>query len=211
MAIVHGYCTADEVKAQLGDTDGKLSLPLLEKAISATSRAIDKYCGRRFWQDDVLAVRVYRPADSCTVAVDDISTATGLVVKTDQDRDGVFETTWAIGTDFQLEPLNADANGGAYAWTRVAAVGTSRFPCAQYGTYARYGLHRPTVQVTAKFGWSAVPDDVNEAAILKAVSLFRRKDAPFGVAGFGEYGVVRIRHDPDVVDLLDPFKPALVA
>lgn len=201
MALTHPYCTVEEVQGQLGDSAGKMSLPLLEKAINATSRAIDKYCGRRFWQDATVQARVYLPGDPCTVAVDDISTATGLVLKTDQDRDGVFETTWAT-SDYQLEPLNADADGGAYAWTEVrATTGSQRFPC---------GHRRPTVQVTAKFGWSDVPDDVNEAAILKAVSLFRRKDAPFGVAGFGGFGAVRIRHDPDVQALLAPYMPVLV-
>jgi hypothetical protein len=39
--------------------------------------------------------------------------------------------------------------------------------------------------------------------MLKAASLFKRKDAPFAVAGFSEFGAVRIgRNDPDVLELL---------
>lgn len=205
MPITNGYCTVKEVQAQLGDTDGKLSVPLLEQAITATSRAIDKYCGRRFWQDETVKVRVYPSADPWSVAVDDISTATGLIVATDTGHDGGYATVWDAD-GYQLEPLNADADGGAYAWTQVAAVGSLRFPCGRYAH-----RRRPAVQVTARFGWSAIPDDVNEAAILKAVSLFRRKDAPFGVAGFGDFGAVRIRRDPDVEALLAPYVPVLVA
>lgn len=208
MAITHGYCTVKEVQAQLGDSDGKLSVPLLEQAITATSRAIDQYCGRRFWQDETVQVRVYRPIDEWTVAVDDISTATGLIVATDTGHDGTYVTVWTADTDYQLEPLNADADGGAYAWTQIAAVGSLRFPCRGH---SRRHRRRPAVRVTARFGWSAVPDDVNQAAILKAVSLFRRKDAPFGVAGFGEFGAVRLRQDPDVMALLAPYTQVLVA
>lgn len=70
----------------------------------------------------------------------------------------------------------------------------------------------PTVQVTARFGWSAVPYQVNEATILKAASLFKRKDAPFGVAGFNEFGAVRItRKDPDVLELLSDFARPMYA
>lgn len=207
MPITNGYCTVKEVQAQLGDTDGKLSVPLLEQAITATSRAIDQHCGRRFWQDATVQVRVYRPLDAWSVVVDDISTTTGLVVATDTGHDGTYATAWDAA-DYQLEPLNADADGGAYAWTQVAAVGSLRFPCQGYPSRHR---RRPAVRVTARFGWSAIPDDVNEAAILKAVSLFRRKDAPFGVAGFGDFGAVRIRRDPDVEALLAPYVPVLVA
>jgi hypothetical protein len=43
--------------------------------------------------------------------------------------------------------------------------------------------------------------------ILKAASLFKRKDAPFGVAGINDFGPVRItRTDPDVIDLLRSFR-----
>lgn len=205
MPLTNPYCLVADVRSQLTDADSKLDAALIERAINATSRAIDRYCGRRFWQDATVQVRTYRPDDPCMARVDDISTATGLLVATDTGDDGVFETSWTIGTDFQLEPLNASADGGAFAWTKLGAVGTKRFVCSRWS-------RRPTLQVSAKFGWSAVPDDVNEAAILKAVSLFRRKDAPFGVAGFSEFGPVRItRRDPDVVDLLAPFQRPMVA
>jgi len=61
------------------------------------------------------------------------------------------------------------------------------------------------VRVTARWGWSAVPAQVKQATILRAVALFKRKDAPHGVAGFDGFGVVRLRQDPDVEALLQPF------
>jgi hypothetical protein len=200
MALTNPYCEVADVRAQLTDTQSQLDEALIERAISATSRAIDRYTGRRFWQDAAPVARVYDVVDPCAIDVDDISTDTGLVVKVDSG-DGTFSTTLSAA-DYQLRPLNADADGGAFSWRQIAAV-TTRFPISR---------SRPTVQVTARFGWSEIPDEVTEAAILKAVSLFKRKDAPFGVAGFAEFGAVRItRQDPDVVTLLAPFVLPAVA
>lgn len=185
----------------MGDTGTKLDSALLDKAINATSRAVDRYCGRRFWQDAAPVSRVYRADDRNVTYVDDISTSAGLILATDRHLDGTWADTWAA-SDYQLEPLNANAVAAGdeatpFSWYRIVAVGALRFPIDP---------HRVSVKVTARFGWSAVPDDVNEACILKATSLFRRKDAPYGVAGFADFGPVRVtRRDPDVLDLLGPY------
>jgi len=57
-------------------------------------------------------------------------------------------------------------------------------------------------QVTGVFGWPKVPRNVREAARLLAADHFKRKDAPFGVAGFSEYGPVRISQNSMVGNLL---------
>jgi hypothetical protein len=201
MAVVNGYATVAELREHLGDTGSKLDTELLERSIEAASRAIDRHCGRRFWQEATTSARTYRPVDPLTVIVDDISTTTGLAIKTDTTGDGTWATTWD-SADYQLEPLNADvvatgSTGDPYAWWRIVAIDDKTFIT---------GTLRASLQVTARFGWSAVPDEVQEAAILKAVALFRRKDAPFGIAGIGDFGPVRIsRRDPDVTELLAPY------
>lgn len=195
MPLVNAYATVPEVRTHLGDAVfQKLDLELLERAINAASRAVDHYTGRRFWQDAAPVDRTYRPTRTSFAYVDDISTETGLVVATDDDLDGTFETEWTAGTDYLLDPLNVDAAADTpHAWTALRAVGSRRF---------RADI-RPSLQVTAQFGWSAVPEEIAEATILKAVALFQRKNAPFGVAGFGEFGAVRItREDSDVVEIL---------
>lgn len=197
MAIVNGYCTDADLRAQFEDVGTNLSAALVERAINASSRAIDRHCHRRFWMDSAVATRTYIvPAADCAY-VDDIATRTGLIVKT--GTDGVnFPTTLTAGTDFILEPRNADqyasASFGAYAFWLIRPTQTGRLYVDPY---------RPTLSVTARHGWSAVPDDVAEACVLKAAALLKRKDAPFGVAGFSDFGAVRItRQDVDVVDLL---------
>lgn len=201
MAEVNAYATAAQLRTQLGDEATNLTAALLERAVNAASRAIDNHCGRRFWIDAAVVTRQYRPDDACSVFVDDIATRTGVIVKTDTAGDGSYATTWD-STDFDLEPRNADvvaagSTGPAFSFWQITAIDDKTFPLSS---------RRATLQVTAKFGWSAVPVDVEEACLLKAASLFKRKDAPFGVAGFGDFGAVRItRRDPDVIDLLSGF------
>jgi hypothetical protein len=205
MAVVNGYCTVDQVRAELSDDGGQLPDALLEKAVNAASRAIDQWTGRRFWQDAEPVARRYRPTSRYVAEVDDISTTTGLVVETDSALDASWSTAWTVEDDFELGPANADAGGGAYAWWELAAVGSNRFLVSSVSA-------RHTLRVTARWGWSEVPVQVTEATILRAIALFKRKETPFGVADFGEFGPVRIgRQDADVIDLLRPFQRVMAA
>lgn len=195
MTVTNGYATVAELRAHFGDVS---TLPVadLERAINATSRAIDRHTGRRFWQDTNAQAKVFRPADCETAWVDDISTTTGLIVATDEGGDGVFGTTWTA-SDYQLEPLNADTEATAYAWWQILAVGDYRYP-----VFSR----RASLRVTARWGWSAVPDGVNAACLIRAAAIFKRKEAVFGTVGLNGFGEVRItRKDPDVIDLLNPY------
>jgi hypothetical protein len=201
------YVTAEELRDQLGDAGSRLGSAQLDRAANAASRAVDRYCYRRFWRDVGLTTRLFRVDDPIVVWVDDISSRQGVVVKTDDDLDGTFGTTWSAD-EYQLEPLNADGYNASdtptpYAFWRISAVGRG-------GLAARifpYSDRRAVLSVTARFGWSAVPDDVAEATMLLATRLFRRKDVPFGIAAFGDSGVVRIgRQDGDAAGLLEPYR-----
>lgn len=197
MAIVNGYATVADVRAQIDDDTSVVPDVLIERVINSTSRAIDNFCGfprRRFWKDLVPTVHRYVVSDWSCLYVDDIASSAGLVVATD-DGTGTFPVVWSA-SDYRLGPLNAGVNNSAFAWTKIEVNGAARqFPYLTYG--------QPGVRVTGIHGWSEVPPEVKEACVLKAVSLLKRKDAPFGVAGFGEFGAVRIRaDDPDVVELL---------
>jgi hypothetical protein len=196
------YCTVGEVRGQLGaDPNRDLTdQSLLERAVAATSRAIDDYCSggvpgsRRFWRDTTAVPHTFWTDDPERAWVDDISSTTGLLVKTDEDGDGTFETTWTQGTDFQLEPLNADLAG--WAWWEIVAVGAKRFP---------FYPQRAGLQVTARFGWPQVPVKVNQAAVLKAAKLYRRKDSLDGFADVLAGARISRYEDPDVAGLLEPF------
>lgn len=196
------YATVPELREHLGDTTGTLPAGQLEAKLRAASRWVDRVTGRKFWLDPVPTTRRYSPTGAFEAWVDDIGSTTGLVVKTDTGANGLYATTWTTA-DYQLEPLDADQAGGAYAWWMIRAVGAQTFA---------YGGAYPILQVTARHGWSQVPDDVREATLLRAVNLWRRKDAPFGIAGVSDFGPVRIsRVDADVADLLAGYVLAGVA
>jgi hypothetical protein len=172
------------------DYDGQM-------AVSAASSGIEQYCGRNFSLTSSGSVaRYYTPITARTLNIDDIVTSTyGATVQADIDADGVFETTWALNTDYLLEPLNAQADGWPYESIRVHPRSSQRFPC-----WPR------SIKVTGQFGWPAVPATVKEATMIMSVRLLKRaREAPFGVVGLGlDNSPVRIaRIDPDVCFLLD--------
>jgi hypothetical protein len=199
VAVVNGYCSVADIREHVNDSEfNSLNVSLIERAINAASRAIDKYCGfpmRKFWKDSTPTTRVYAPNDWQTIWISDLAETTGLVVGIGTDF-----TTILTASDYQLGPNNVDQFGGPHAFTKISAIGSQLFPMDRTG--------RPTVRITGLHGWSAVPDEVTQACVIKSTSLLKRKDAVFGVAGFGEFGTaVRIRaEDPDVADLLGPFR-----
>ena len=194
MAINNGYCTLAEVKAALRLTDNADD-GLIEKAIEGASRRIDGVTGRWFYKTASTAVSQY-PVDSYNVSVSDMAN-TSITVKTDDDGDGTFENTWVQGTDYQLEPLDAGLNGRPYR--RIVAIGGKTFPL-------QYNPDPALVQVTAQWGWNAVPDDVREAAILLSIRGFARYNAALGVVGFADMAIQVRAVDPDVRDLLAPYR-----
>lgn len=165
----------------------------IQKAISAASRGIDEYTGRFFFTS--VGTRYYTAAEACHLDIDDLSTAG--VVTTDQDGDGVYETSWTVNTDYTFAPLNGPTDGKPYEEIRVHPYAGQRFPCFPAG-----------VSVAGTFGWPAVPDPIIEATTIIATKLVKRKrDAPFGIVGVGidNFAVRIARTDPDVAFLLDPF------
>lgn len=193
------YATLAQVKADLSlgvNTDHDTELDV---AINAASRHIDGYTGWRFWQDASVVDRQYRAEDPRYVCVPEgISTTTGLVVKIDDDGDGTFETTLTINTDFILEPLNAADMVPVWPYTEILLADNYFFPRPYNG--------RPGVQVTAKFGWSAVPDDVTKACIILAHDFYKARDTPFGVAGDASIGFLRVGQNRTASMLLAPYK-----
>ena len=197
MALVNPYCTEQQLREHFGDSNGSLTTALLERAINATSRGIERFTGRKFWTGEALTF-TYRPDEPDLAWIRDINSRDGIVIRTDSTGDGTYATTWTAA-DYELGPNpDADVDGDAYAWWRIHAVGSLTFPTA--------GQYRP-LQVTAPPGWSEIPADVEQACILRSASIFKRKESIDGVASFGEFGPVRIsrQRDPDVAALLDDF------
>ena len=189
MAITNGYATLTEIKnflsIPISDTADDA---LLEDLVESASRSIDRIANRRFYLDTNATARLYRAYSNVFVFTDDIGTTNSLVVAIDEDGDGTFETTLTLNTDYILDPLTAAQLGRPF--TQLTMIGnTVSFPIFP-GLFSN-GL-RPGVQVTAKFGWPSVPDDINTACLILTADLYKRKDAPGGILGLGDLGAVRM-------------------
>lgn len=187
------YINLARVKADLGITKTDRDIPLAD-AISAASREIDGYTGTTF-KAGAASARLFEASRCGTrVWVDRFTDPTDLVVKTGSN--GTYGTTIDVA-DYMLWPYNAPARGMAYC--RIDVPGALLFR----------ELGRPGVEVTAKWGWADVPDDVEQATRIRAIQLFHRRESPHGVASFGDDPVsgstVTIGADPDVRRLLAPY------
>jgi hypothetical protein len=199
MTITNGYCTLDQLKAVLRVTD-TVDDVLFESRIEEASRVIDDYCNRRFYADSTATARIFVASESTTVVIDDISSTTGLVVKTDSAGDATYAKT-LTAADYQTEPLNAVSRGVPITMIRTTASG-----------YLPTAIAPAGVQVTAKWGWPAVPEPVQSACIILAGRLVKRGDSLLGVAGFGDLGAITVRSiDPDVQRMLAPYRVLVVA
>lgn len=190
MALKADYCTATEFKvwARIADAADDVAIGL---AITSASRDVDQVAGRSFGQDDPAVARYYSlTADGhyhrnrndpfygrYTVDPDaDISATSGLTVKVDNDDDGTFETTLTINTDFRLWPYNAAAD--SRPWERIVLTAGGSLP-----TPLR------TIEVTAKWGWAAVPSDIKLATEVQAQTILKGgRDSPLGIAGSPDFG-----------------------
>jgi hypothetical protein len=203
MATVTIYATLAEAKARLGiptsDTDDDTKL---EAMLEGISRVIDWRCRRRFYTTESDETRYFTAEFSDRLWPGDLLSITTL--KTDDDADGTYETTWTADTDYYLEPYNAALDEQPYTKISVAPLTSANYAFPT-------GLAKG-VQIVGKWGyWTSVPGNVSEAALLLAERLFKRKDAIFGITGTADMGMLRqiVKTDPDVELLLAPvIKPA---
>lgn len=205
------YTTIEELKDELGNyasTDTSDDAKL-QRAINAASRMIDNYCGQRFWQDSTATARTFIADDPYLLDLEyqgeGIATSTGLVVKLDQADAGSYGTTLTSSTDFLLRPENAQVWVPARPYTEIALTGATYL-------FSRSAYGRPLIQITAKWGWPAVPAEVNKACLIQATDLFKAKDAAFGVAGGSDFGVLRVTSGLHRIAkaLVDPYRRVAV-
>lgn len=203
MALVNAYCSVEELRDWNGATSTASEL-LLERAINACSRGIDKHCRRHFWQT-TSTPRVFAPDNGYEFdlgAFNDLHQLNALA--TDVDGDGTFETTWTAA-DYELLPLNQAAGPEQRPYESIRATGTKTFPFVDSTPAATGRTGR--VRISGLWGWAAVPDAVVQACILHSARIFKRKDSPEGVSGWGAFGDIRIgRTDPDVIGFLEDYR-----
>lgn len=198
MTLVNCYCTIEQARVAIGIAPTDVSKDdELELLTNATCRLIDDHTGRPhgFWQDPAVTVRVYDCDDQYLLDVEDISTTTGLIVKTDSGA-GTYPTTLTLGTDFVVLPRNAEKRYPVRPFDQLQAINGAYFPVSNNG--------QAGVQVTAKHGWPAVPSNATLATTIQLTRLF--KSQPFGVVEMGESGTawrLSARLHPDAMLCLE--------
>ena len=193
------YTTRAVVKTYLGIPSGTTSEDdPIDAAIDAAEAEIDAHTGRTFVVPGAATAKVYQPINDRVVLVDDIAQTTSLVIKTDTADDGTYDTTLTITSEFIL-----DGNEAPYRVVR--RVDGSSFP--------RPSSDRPTVQVTAYFGYGmSIPKAIVQASTVLGARLYQRRSSPLGFQAGLEGDAVRIsRIDPDVRALLSGYRLLAVA
>lgn len=179
------YVTLDDFARYVG-SEIVADQAYLESCLAAAEEAVNDHCARSF--DPVAAVastRRYVPErDGTVVYVHDIGTTTDLVVTDDGS------TVTAV--DYQLEPVTVAWSGRAEPYSTIRRL----------SGYWHCDGGEATVAVTARWGWASVPEAVQQATMILAKDLVHVRDNRFGVAAFGDYGVIRARDNPHVTQLL---------
>jgi hypothetical protein len=169
---------------------------LLQAALYAASRGIDARTGRRFYRDATASARVFNPRgrtvptrDGELLLVDDLAT----------DEDLIVEVGTAGGTTWTQLDATAYEAGPDNALARLQPL---TYLLRINGCWATTPTTR--VRITPRsWGWPAEPAEVEQATLIQASRLYKRKDSPEGVLGNAEWGTVRLsRVDPDVEALI---------
>ena len=198
MTITNGYLTQAEALAYVGQNLVQ-DTSLLDDVVTSSSRMIDRYCGREFYQ--TTEARTFATTDDIYSlgfgSFNDLVSVTTL--KTDPTGAGVYSTT--IGaTSFQLLPYNASQMAEPYESLQL--LGGVQWPVPTFN------MRQNTVEITGVWGWPEVPLDVKQACRIIVAEIAKLESAPLGVAGFGEFGVVRVSQTmpPRARQLLQPYK-----
>lgn len=195
------YFTFEALKSRLGITTSGSDLEIYG-ACFAASRWAEQYCERHFWRTSSSEVRTFEPDDLWCLRLPEFNDLVSVTTfKTDAGGDGTYETTWS-SSDYQLLPYNPGAAPERKPYTAVRAIGSQTFPWIVSGVAARLDL----VQIAGVFGWPAVPSAVKQACGLMAAELFRRKDAPLGTAGEGEFIIPTTSQTQQAKALLGPYR-----
>jgi hypothetical protein len=198
MALRPDYASVDELKRYLripGLYEGSINTSEdtyddaeLALAITSASRAIDTATNRQFGSLGTATAFRYTARfdanrNAYVVRIEDLMDSTGLIVKTEGTE--VF--------DFDLYPFNAPSYGKP--WTLLII-------------HDGVSTEEGDIEVTAKWGWTSVPATIKNATLLQAARLFKRREAPFGVAGSPDMGnEIRLlaKLDPDVAVLVGSY------
>lgn len=181
------YVSLPQMKAYLKIADDLTrDDDLIAAALDSVSLEIDNVCERTFTRDLVATARTFPVRETGLLRVDDFYSTTGLII----DGTAYSSSTWT------LRPYNGIVHGRR-GWPYNSIV-----PTADGTGTLTYG---DTITITALWGWADVPAAITEACKIATADTFGAKDARFGVAGYGEFGPMRVRDNGMVMAKLKPY------
>ena len=169
------YVSSADLAAFLSipDTDDDVEL---DRAIRAAQSEVDRYCGwgaDGFDQGAASAVaRTFDATDRDCVRLREggfWSAVADVTLRTDENDDGVFETTWSAG---QFELVDESSVPGMPT-VSIRSTRVRLFPLA--------GYRAKRVEVTAKWGWQSLPVEVEQATLLRAAQIHQRRRSSSGI------------------------------
>lgn len=194
------YASAAELAGWLGVPNEGTELAL---ACDSASRAIDQNCSRQFGLLSSSEFRWYTATfirDRWIIPIDDLMTEASLTIEVDNDGDGTPE---AEITEYRLTPVNSAAIGRP--WTAIEVLPSS--------TVKPNGM-RHSVRISARWGWTNVPNAVKLATLMQAARLYERRNNVAGQLTGKEVDDVRytwgasaaVELDPDVLAAIAPYR-----
>ena len=157
--MTNAYVTLDTIKSSgvlniSGTGDDTRLLALIE----AVSRVIDRYCGRHFYS--MKTAKRFDGDGGVSLLVPDLISIDAGGLKTDDNKDRSFETTWAT-TDYLLLPSNADPTNSDNPEARpFSKIEVDR----DAGTKAFFRTGRELVQITGEWGYRRHLERASETA-----------------------------------------------
>lgn len=180
MAHLPLYVNRDELKSAINLPEATADADI-NRALGASSRAVEKLTSRRYWQDAADVTHRYTALSTSLVVVDDLTSVTTLSSNGSE----------IAASDFYLEPANNIKYGEPYLWIESDGA---------------FSLGRQSIEIVGKFGWPEVPDQVKQIVIVTAVKMLKRtREAPWGIieTGFDGMALRIVREDPDMMLLID--------
>ncbi len=201
------YATVKELRYHTGKTLTGDDVEIAQLLDSA-AMAIDNYCGRPdgFMAEPNGTARAYIGSGTPVQRIDECVSISLVAVK-DSPTDAAY-TAWT--TDdwdaFAGDPTNPNlqptAQGKPYTGLMVTADGD--YSDFTSGKYNRWSV--PTVQVTARWGYSdAVPDAIRQACLIQAARWYKRGQSAWAdTLASPDFGQLMYRQkvDPDVAMIL---------
>lgn len=213
------YVSMEELKSSNNDVSGqnKDDYEYQRACITATT-LIHDLCGQHFFQ--IIEPRTFSYDSIYEMSIDPVVPGSITEFALDYEGNGDYSVLWT-------EDIG-DGNGGNYQTLRYSEqynprnIGEARphdfvrvtmnsgeAPVPDGGGMLPFvWAFTPNnrVKITATWGWPEVPQNVSHAALLLATDLFKMKDAPWGIAGMGELGMVKTQANPEVAELLSKYR-----